>query len=72
MYTHAGKRNGWFDEIRFIVWGQLQRLLVADKDITARGPLTEFLKNGYQMLTFWQNIFNLNPAVARGCRVQLL
>ena len=36
MYTHAAKRNGWFDEIRFVVWGPSQRLLVADKDILAK------------------------------------
>lgn len=90
MYTHAAKRNGWFDEIQFVIWGPSQRLLVADKDILAKvkamqedgvvveaciacatsyglvekiralgievkgmgSPLTDFLKDGYHVLTF--------------------
>lgn len=36
MYTHAAKRQGWFDEVELIVWGPSQRLLVADKDVRAK------------------------------------
>lgn len=35
MYTNAAKSRGWFDEVRLIVWGPSQRLVVADKDIRA-------------------------------------
>ncbi|TVQ82827.1 MAG: DsrE family protein [Phycisphaeraceae bacterium] len=35
MYTNASKRNGWFDEVRLVIWGPSQRLLVGDKDIQA-------------------------------------
>jgi hypothetical protein len=35
MYTHAAKRQGWFDEVRLIIWGPSQRLLAADKDVKA-------------------------------------
>ncbi len=35
MYTHAAMRQGWFSEVRLIIWGPSQRLLVADKDIQA-------------------------------------
>ena len=31
MYTHAAKRNGWFDEVVFIVWGSSSRLLAEDE-----------------------------------------
>jgi hypothetical protein len=31
MYTHAAKRNGWFDEVVLIVWGSSSRLLADDK-----------------------------------------
>ena len=31
MYTHAAKRNGWFDEVVLIVWGSSSRLLAEDK-----------------------------------------
>ena len=30
MYTHAAKRNGWFDEVVLIVWGSSSRLLAED------------------------------------------
>jgi len=33
MYSHAAKRNGWFPEVRLIVWGPSARLLAAEKDI---------------------------------------
>lgn len=35
MYGNASKKNGWFDEVRLVVWGPSQRLLVGDKDIQA-------------------------------------
>ena len=34
MYTHAAKRNGWFDEVVLIVWGSSSRLLAEDEDHT--------------------------------------
>ncbi len=36
MDTHAPKKSRWFDEVRLIVWGPSQRLLVGDKDIKAK------------------------------------
>jgi hypothetical protein len=30
MYTHAAKRNGWFDEVVLIVWGSSSKLLAHD------------------------------------------
>lgn len=35
MYAGAAKRNGWFDEVRLVVWGPSQKLVVGDKDIRA-------------------------------------
>jgi hypothetical protein len=35
MYTHNAKKQDWFDEVRLIIWGPSQRLLVADKDVKA-------------------------------------
>ena len=35
MYANAAKARGWFDEVRIVVWGPSQRLVVADKDIRA-------------------------------------
>jgi hypothetical protein len=31
LYTHAAKRNGWFDEVVLIVWGSSSRLLAGDE-----------------------------------------
>jgi len=31
MYTHAAKKNGWFDEVVLIVWGSSSRLLAEDE-----------------------------------------
>lgn len=33
MYTHAAKRNGWFDEVVLIVWGSSARLLAEDAEL---------------------------------------
>ena len=30
MYTHAAKRNAWFDEVVLIVWGSSSKLLAND------------------------------------------
>lgn len=35
MYAGAAKRNEWFQEVRLVVWGPSQRLVVGDKDIRA-------------------------------------
>ncbi len=35
MYTHGAARQGWFDQVRLIVWGPSARLLAADKDVQA-------------------------------------
>jgi hypothetical protein len=33
MDTHAAQQRGWFEEVRLIVWGPSQRILVGDKDL---------------------------------------
>ena len=33
MYTHAAKRNGWFDEVVLIVWGSSSRLLAESEEL---------------------------------------
>jgi hypothetical protein len=35
MYANGAKKQGWFDEVRLVIWGPSQRLVVADKDIRA-------------------------------------
>ena len=33
MYTHAAKKNGWFEEVVLIVWGSSSRLLAEDQEL---------------------------------------
>ena len=33
MYTYNAKKNGWWDEIRFIVWGHSSKLLSVDLEL---------------------------------------
>ena len=35
MYTEGAARQGWFDQVRVIVWGPSARLLAGDKDLQA-------------------------------------
>lgn len=35
MYAGAAQRQEWFTQVRVIVWGPSQRLIVSDKDIRA-------------------------------------
>ena len=36
MYTHAAKRNGWFDEVVLIVWGSSSRLLAENEALQVK------------------------------------
>jgi hypothetical protein len=33
MYTYNAKKRGWWDEIRFLVWGPSSKLLASDKEL---------------------------------------
>jgi hypothetical protein len=33
MYTYNAKKNGWWDNIRFIVWGPSSKILSEDKEL---------------------------------------
>jgi hypothetical protein len=35
MYAAAAQRQSWFSDVRVIVWGPSQRLVVSDKDVRA-------------------------------------
>lgn len=35
MYTNGAQRQNWFDEVRLVIWGPSQRLLIGDKDLQA-------------------------------------
>lgn len=44
MYTHAAKRNGWFDEVVLIVWGSSSRLLAEDEALQVK--VKSMIKDG--------------------------
>ena len=33
MYTYNAKKQGWFDEVRFVIWGPSSLLLSVDKEL---------------------------------------
>ena len=33
MYTLNAKKQGWFDEVRFLIWGPSSRLLAGDREL---------------------------------------
>ena len=33
MYAYNAKKNGWWDEVRFVVWGPSSLLLSVDKEL---------------------------------------
>ena len=33
MYTYNSKRQGWWDEVRFLIWGPSSKLLSEDKEL---------------------------------------
>jgi hypothetical protein len=35
MYTHNARKNGWWDEIRLLLWGPSDRLLAQDEELQA-------------------------------------
>ncbi len=44
MYAHAAKNNGWFDEVRVVVWGPSARLLAGDSSLQEK--LKEMQEDG--------------------------
>ena len=35
MYTHAAKRNGWFEDVHLVVWGPSAKLLAENEELQA-------------------------------------
>jgi hypothetical protein len=33
MYTYNAKKNGWWENIRFLIWGPSSKLLAEDKEL---------------------------------------
>ena len=44
MYTHAAKRNGWFDEVVLIVWGSSSSLLAENEALQKK--VKDMIKDG--------------------------
>jgi len=48
MYTHNAKKNGWWDEVRLLLWGPSDRLLTEDEELQAR--IQEMMADGVEVL----------------------
>ncbi len=44
MYTHAAKRNQWFDEVKLIIWGPSAKLFVENEDL--QNKIADMQKDG--------------------------
>lgn len=47
MYSHAARRQKWFDQVLLVVWGPSARLLAADKDLQAK--IKSMMEDGVQV-----------------------
>ena len=47
MYTHAAKKSGWFQDVKLVIWGPSQRILVGDKDLKAK--IKEMQEDGVEV-----------------------
>ncbi len=48
MYTHATKKNGWFEEVRLVVWGPSAKLL--SHDIELQQKIKAMQNDGVEVL----------------------
>jgi hypothetical protein len=48
MYTHNAKKNGWWDEVRLLLWGPSDRLLVEDEELQTR--IRAMMADGVEVL----------------------
>ena len=48
MYTHNAKKNGWWDEVRLLLWGPSDRLLTEDEELQTR--LRAMMADGVEVL----------------------
>ena len=48
MYTHNAKKNGWWDEVRLLLWGPSDRLLAEDEELQTR--LRAAMADGVEVL----------------------
>ena len=47
MYANGAARQNWFDEVRLIIWGPSQRLVIGDRDI--REKIAQLKEIGVQV-----------------------
>jgi hypothetical protein len=48
MYTHNAKKQGWWEEVRLLLWGPSDRLLVEDEELQTR--LRAMMDDGVEVL----------------------
>jgi hypothetical protein len=48
MYTHNAKKQGWWQEVRLLLWGPSDRLLTEDEELQTR--LRAMMADGVEVL----------------------
>ena len=48
MYTYNAKKNGWWENIRFLIWGPSSKLLAEDKEL--QKEIQKMKKVGIELL----------------------
>ena len=48
MYSFNAKKNGWFDEVKLIIWGPTAKLISEDKEL--QDYLAEMIKVGVEVI----------------------
>ena len=48
MYTHNAKKQGWWDEVRLLLWGPSDRLLAEDEELQTR--IKAMMADGVEVL----------------------
>ena len=48
MYTHNAKKHGWWDEIRLLIWGPSDTLLIHDQEL--QEGIRAMIADGIEML----------------------
>ena len=48
MYTHNAKKHGWWEQVRILMWGPSDRLLIGDAEIQDQAK--EMMADGVEFL----------------------
>jgi len=67
MYTFNSKKNGWWENIRFLIWGASSKLLSTDKELqqavaNATAKALAAREESVKQIPFWEQLRERNRA----------